>query len=274
MIQESEMANVLAWVIYAVIGMVAGFLGGLLGIGGGIIVVPALIWTFSFQGYQSSHLMQVAVGTSLGAMVLTSASSAWTHYQQKGIYWHLFRMLLPGSLLGAVFGALLADYLPSDYLKLIFGVCECVIGMHFLIPSSSKPDGPIQSFHSILFFCFGLLIGTLSTLLGIGGGIITVPILTTFYVPIRHAIATSAALGFLNAVIGAISFFYLGLDAEMASGNIGYLYLPAFTVIGICASVLAPYGAKKAYIWPAHTLRRLFGAVLILVGLSVIFPFY
>ncbi|CUI16903.1 conserved putative membrane protein [Candidatus Protochlamydia naegleriophila] len=266
--------GVLAWIVYALIGVAAGFLGGLLGIGGGIVVVPALIWTFSLQDYQNSHLMQIAIGTSLGAMVLTSASSAWAHYLQKGIYWHLFRVLFPGSLVGAVLGALLADYLPSDHLKLIFGMCECMIGMHFLMPGKLKSGTQVQSFHPLLFFCFGVAIGALSTLLGIGGGIITVPILTLFQVPIRHAIATSAALGFFNAVIGAASFLYLGLDAEVFPGAIGYLYLPAFIIIGISASLLAPYGVKKAYLWPADVLRRIFGAVLILLGLSVIFPFY
>lgn len=259
------------WIIYVLVGMVAGFLGGLLGIGGGIVVVPALVWIFHFQDFPSSHLMQTAIGTSLGAMVLTSASSAWAHDRQKGISWPLFRVLLPGSWLGAILGALLADYLPSDKLKWAFGVCECAIGMHFLLSRSVQQDGHAQSFPFFIFFCFGLVIGFLSTLLGIGGGIITVPILTLFHVPIRQAISTSAAIGFLNAVIGAASFLYLGLEAETLFGSIGYLYFPAFIIIGIAASLIAPYGARQTYKWPSPILKKVFGAALIVIGSSMLF---
>lgn len=261
---------IMTLILYAIIGIFAGFIGGLLGVGGGLVVVPALIFMFQYLDFPLTYAMQVAVGTSLGAMVFTAASSAWAHYTQKGVYWHLFRVLAPGIILGAILGAVIADYISTASLKMIFGVFAILIGIYFLFSQEFKESRTKLAPHLILWIIIGVIIGSISSILGIGGGIMTVPILTAFGVPIRNAISTSAATGFLIALIGAISFLYLGMHQDTFSGSIGYLYLPAFISIGITSSLMAPYGAKLAYKFPTKILKRIFGIFLIATGIGMV----
>jgi uncharacterized protein len=250
--------------IYALIGVLAGFLGGLLGIGGGLIVVPALLAMFHLQSLPDTYAMQVAIGTSLGAMIFTSASSAWTHYRQRGVLWPLFCQLAPAVIVGAILGAVVADYLPSHSLKRFFGLSVILLGAYFLFPMRElAPRQPTP----LILVCLGTLIGGFSSLLGIGGGIMTVPVLTILRIPLRNAIATSALIGFCIAFIGALSFLLLGFSRNTYEGSVGYLYLPAFVIISITSLISASYGAKMTYILPVMTLRRLFGALLIMMGL-------
>ena len=257
--------------IYGFIGVFAGFLGGLLGIGGGLVTVPSLVLCFYLQGYASTHSMQLAIGTSLGAMVFTAASSAIAHYLKKGIYWNLFWGLAPGIVLGAVLGAIIADRVSNRILELFFGFSECLIGIYFFFSHTSKEEkeGARPPHHLFLVF-IGIAIGAFSTVLGIGGGIVTVPILTAFGTPFRNAISTSAMAGFLIAIIGAIAFLYLGLEHSAYQGSVGFVYVPAFIMIGITSALLAPYGAKCTYALPVGMLRRGFGVILIGAGISMI----
>lgn len=256
-------------VYYLLLGAAAGFLGGLLGIGGGLIVVPCLVAIFRSLDFPTTYLMHVAVGTSLGAMVFTAAASALAHHLKKGVFWHLFRALLPGIALGTFLGALVADELSSHTLQWIFGICETAFGAYFLFSRKKKEHHATQrkSFPLLLFTAVGVAIGSISSILGIGGGVITVPTLTALHIPMRNAIATSAATGFLIALIGAVSFLSVGLHAHLWSGTLGYLYLPAFFWIALSSTLAAPFGAKCAHTWPTHLLKHLFGALLLLAGL-------
>lgn len=283
--------------IYAVTGVLAGFLAGLFGIGGGLITVPCLVFSFYLQGYVGPHIMHFAIGTSLGAMVLTAASSALAHVMNKGVYWNLFWGLAPGVVIGSVLGAFIADHTSSRMLELFFGISECIIGLYFFcsraIPISQnfsgKNDVPncssIQksghsheikgtSFSSstpFLMTIFGIAIGGFSTVLGIGGGIVTVPLLTAFRTPFRNAISTSAVSGFIIATVGAASFLYLGLENPSYNGSVGFIHIQAFIVIGITSALLAPYGAKCTYTLPVAMLRKAFGIILILTGVLMIY---
>ena len=236
-----------AYIIYAIIGIFAGFLGGLFGIGGGIIVVPSLLFAFDLLGFSPNHAMQVAIGTSLAAMVFTSASSSWAHYQHKGIYWNLVISFTPGIMAGAVLGALIADYLPAKILAIFFGIFLSLVGLHFLL-SKKIQEGLLVNQeplpHFLVTFFLGLAIGTISSVLGIGGGIITVPLFLMFHTPLKNAISTSAFTGFLIALVGALSFLYFGSKREVFSESAGYIYLPAFIFISIASVLSAPYGAK------------------------------
>lgn len=252
----------------------AGLLAGLLGVGGGLIAVPALLWAFSWQHFPVDSVMHMAIGTSLGAMIFTSASSAWAHYLRKGIYWHLFRLLLPGTIIGTILGAMLADVLNKRQLELLFGVSILTLGLYFIfIPyrKTSKEQGAKPN--SYIFSAFGLCIGALSSLLGIGGGIITVPLLTLMHTPMREAISTSAAVGLVISIFGALSFTFFGWQQDFHAsipGSLGYLFLPACFVIGATSFIAAPYGAKLAYTLPTSTLKRIFGFFLLLTGLIMI----
>jgi uncharacterized protein len=259
--------------IFSIIGVLAGFSGGLFGIGGGLIAVPCLLLTFHYLGFPSAHAMQMALGTSLGAMVFTAGSSAWAHYRQKGVLWDLFRSLAPGIVIGAILGALIADFLPSRLLAIIFGVFTVLIGSYFLLPDVFfKNQNHLNQPGICGMRTISIIIGALSSILGIGGGIITVPVLTAFGIPIKNAISTSAATGFLIAIVGALSFLFFGLNQDSHSGAVGYVYLPAFFFIGLTSSILAPWGAKLAYLLPTHILTNVFGCFLIIVGIVMVYP--
>lgn len=264
------MLNFIEFPVYILIGSLAGFIGGLLGVGGGLIVVPTLVIMFNFLNFPKTHIMQMAVGTSLAAMILTSGASAWAHEKQKGVNWNYFKKIFPGVSLGAVFGSFIAHLIPTHQLQIIFGLFAVMIGFYFLFTARAEEN----RFHltpSLLLMNFvGLLIGTLSSLMGIGGGIITVPFLTIFGAPLRSAISTSAVTGFLIALFGAVSFFFLGLKESTATGSLGYVYVPAFLLIGLTAMCTAGVGAKYAYSTSTHLLKHLFGILLIIVGINFV----
>lgn len=260
------------FLLLAATGGIAGLLAGLLGIGGGIIVVPSLVLTFYLLDYSSPYVMHVALGTSLGGMVITSGFSALAHLKKRGVNWHFFKPILPGIILGAVLGAFIADYLPSKQLRIISGVAEILIGLYFLLPHQGQGIEGIHIEHAPLFLLFpiGIGIGAISSILGIGGGIITVPILVAFGVHLRNAISTSAVLGFFIAVLGAITYLALGVGKETLPESIGYVFIPGFLAIGFFSSLTAAYGAKLAYTLPVNLLRRIFAVILILIGIRML----
>lgn len=251
------------------IGILAGFLAGLLGIGGGIVTVPALLAMFSILEFPVETNMQMAIGTSLAAMLFTAGSSAYAHVK-KGIKKEIFYLLAPGVIIGAMLGAFLVIHLSSQLLKGIVGFSEILIGCSFLL-SHTIEIKKVQSTYPFLLGLLSLPIGMFSAILGIGGGILTVPILTFFRIPIHQAISTSAAIGFLIALVGAMIFFYLGAESDHLKGEVGVVYLPAFVTIGLTSMFFAPMGAYFAYRLPTLTLKRLFGVVLIVVGSSIIY---
>ena len=258
-------------IIYVLVGAVAGFLGGLLGIGGGLVTVPALLVTFTLLGFPEASSMRVAIGTSLGAMVFTSCVSAISHLLRNGIYWPLFRTLTPGIVVGAVLNALLAKRLSGNELKLLFGFFECVCGLYFCFFRQKKRVQEFKIPNFLILFVIGLGVGALSTLLGIGGGLVTLPILLSFGTPMKNAIATSAAMGFFTAIVGTVSFLLIGLHEKTFEGAIGYLYVPAFITIGIASMLAVPLGVKLTYRLPTSLLKRIFGVILILAGISMFY---
>ncbi len=259
----------LPYIAYLSLGAVAGFLGGLLGIGGGLVVVPALVLLFHLLDFPSNSIMQVAIGTSLSVMVLTAAFSAWSHFKQNGIVWPLFKPLAPGMILGAISGAVLADWLPSSELKTIFGFSTICVGIYYLLfPQPNGSQMHLKYPRAPLFCLMGFFIGAISSILGIGGGLITVPLLTLFKTPIKNAISTSAATGFLIALVGALSFLTLGLT-QSTEGSFGYIYFPAFICIALTSCISAFYGARAAYALSTFALKRIFGSLLVGVGLTM-----
>lgn len=261
---------ILSLVLFALLGTFAGFLGGLLGIGGGLVVVPALIAFFQFQGLPSEHAMQVAVGTSLAAMTFTSFSSAGAHIRKKGVNWSLFWRLAPGTLVGTIFGSWTADMLPSLALKTIFGCLVLLLGIYFIC---YKPRESRESHHfrqKWLLYGAGLFIGWISSIMGIGGGIVTVPLLAAFHQPLRAAISTSAVIGSVIALVGAIAFVGFGFKEQAMDHAFGYVYVPAFLTIGLFAFLSAPLGAKMAYTWPVGLLSKFFGALLLCEGIFML----
>lgn len=255
------------YAIYVLLGLFVGFLSGLFGIGGGLVVVPVLTFLFQYLDIPESFRVQTAVGTSLAAMIFTSSSSAISHYMQNGINWKVFKILVPGLILGAISGALIANYLPGQTIKWIFAVFVLSVGFKFIF--RPKVDWHTNLPHWMLA-PIAFLLGNISTILGVGGGFITVPILTSFRLHMTQAISISAITGFIMALVGTISFFLIGSRYEDSSDLIGYIYLPAAVTIGLSAFMVAPIGAKMAYRLPVEDLKKYFGLLLLVMGFLIL----
>lgn len=261
--------SALAWLLYPVLGIVAGLLAGLLGIGGGIVVVPVLVFAFHFLGFADATLTHLAVGTSLATIVFTSLSAIAEHHRNGAVDWPLVKRLTPWLVAGAIAGAFVADAMSGRALQVVFGVFALLMALQ--MGTGWRPGA-----HSTLPGPGGLAlasgsIGTASSVFGIGGGSLTVPWLSWHGVAMQRAVATSAACGFPIAVAGALGFAYTGLDAAQRPPlSLGYVYLPAFIGIVITSVPVAVIGARQAHRLPAATLKKLFAVVLAVVGTEFI----
>ena len=258
-----------AFLIYALVGSIAGTIGGLMGIGGGLIIVPALAWIFRAHGFAEASIMHLAIGTSLATIIPTSISSMWTHHQHGAVRWPVFFRLLPGFAMGALIGGMTAGAIASGILRLCFGVFLSLVGAHLAFGSNPAPHRNLPGTSAL--FLVGTAIGTLSALVGIGGGNLTVPFLLYCNVSIRQAVATGAAAGLPIATIGTATFVVAGQDVpDLPAWSSGYCYGPAWLGIAATSVLFAPLGAKLAHRIPTPALKRGFGVVLIIVGLRML----
>lgn len=254
---------------YALVGAAAGTLAGLLGVGGGVIIVPGLALLLAGGEVPVDRLMQVAVGTSLATIVVTSLSSIRAHHRRGAVHWPVVARMTPGIVAGALLGAVIADMLPSRTLAIVFGVFLLLVAARLAFGGQPAPHrqlpGPV-----VLAACGGG-IGTLSSLLGIGGGTMTVPLLAWCNVALREAVATSAACGLPIALAGAAGFALAGLDnPAMPALSTGYLYWPAFIAVAPLSVAFAPLGARLAHTIPVVVLRRGFALFMLIVGLRML----
>ncbi|MDQ7074948.1 MAG: sulfite exporter TauE/SafE family protein [Gammaproteobacteria bacterium] len=249
-------------------GSVAGLLAGLLGVGGGLIIVPMLLWLFQWQGLESPYLMQLAVGTSLASIVFTSLASVYAHHQHRAVLWPQVFSLTPGILAGALLGALLADQLASARLTTLFALFELLVAVQMFWGMSTTQQQRHLSRTAV--HLAGLLIGAFSALIGIGGGTLTVPFLSAINTPIRHAVATSAACGLPIALAGSIGFVVIGWGKNLPESSWGYLYPPALLGIVLCSVLFAPLGARLAHRLPTRVLKRFFAGFLLVLGLGLL----
>lgn len=261
--------SALALLAYAGLGALAGTTAGLLGVGGGIIVVPGLAFLLSEGPIPAERLMQVAVGTSLATIVATSLSSIRAHHRRGAVRWDIVRRLVPGIVVGAVGGALLADALPTRALAVIFGVFLVAVAARLALPGQPAPHRDLPGSGGL--GAWGAGIGAVSSLLGIGGGTMTVPLLTWCNVALRTAVATSAACGLPIAVAGAAGFAAAGWSTPgLPPGATGYVYWPAFAALAPATVLFAPLGARLAHTVPQGALRRVFALFVFAVGLRML----
>lgn len=251
--------------IYLAVGALAGFIAGLFGVGGGLIIVPVLVYLFSQQGMHSDYLVHMAVGTSLATIVFTSISSVRAHHQHGAVLWPVFWKLSVGIVVGALLGAAIADWMSSIVLRRFFAVFEWLVAIQLLIGFKPKPTRTLPGNAGL--FGVGSIIGTLSAIVGIGGGTLTVPYLVWNNVDMRKAVATSSACGLPIAIAGAAGFVITGLlQTSLPGWSVGYLYLPAFAGIVIASVLFAPLGARVAHWLDPAKLKRTFGVFLLLLG--------
>jgi hypothetical protein len=259
--------------LYILTGAFAGFAAGLLGIGGGLIIVPILYFIFSSQQYNQQHLMHMALATSLATIVITSISSTLAHHKKKAVLWRIVFMLAPGICLGAWLGAIFATELETAILKPLFGIFElCVAALMFSQHQSKQHQLSIKPVNA---FFGGNIIGSISAIVGIGGGTLTVPFLHWHNINIKNAVATSAACGFPIAVFATASYIISGWDIsnELAQSPVnvfGYVQLNAFAYISISSFIFAPLGAKVAHKVADINLKRVFSLFLLVLGLKML----
>ena len=254
---------------YLLLGAIAGIIAGLLGLGGGIIIVPALFFLFLKQGLTAEILMHMAVATSLATIVFTSLSSAWAHHRHGAVHWQVVRQFTPGIVVGCILGALAADQLKSDYLRIAFGVFEILVAIQ--IGFNLKPAGTRSLPGQIPMLFSGGVIGTLSTILGIGGGTLTVPFLLWCNENIRNAVATSSACGLPIAVAGTAAMILTGWsNTHLPAGSTGYVYWPAAIGVLVASMLTAPLGAMLAHKLPVNVLKRIFAIFIAIIGIRML----
>jgi uncharacterized membrane protein YfcA len=250
---------------YLAFGAVTGIIAGLLGVGGGIVVVPALIWFFTAQGFPQEYIMQMALGTSLAAIVFTSISSFRAHHRRGAVIWPIVKSITPGILVGTFAGSCLAARLPTGFLKGFFVCFIYYVSFQMLLNIKPKPARQIPG--HLGMFGAGSVIGAVSSLVGIGGGTMSVPFMAWCNVPIHTAVGTSAAIGFPIALAGSLGYIVNGMSAaNMPSLSFGFIYLPALVGIAAMSMLTAPYGARLAHRLPVSTLKRFFAAFLLVMA--------
>ncbi|SCY83216.1 sulfite exporter TauE/SafE family protein [Desulfoluna spongiiphila] len=254
-----------SFMIYAVVGAIAGVLAGLLGIGGGLVIVPMLVFSFTLQHIPQELMMHLALGTSLASIIFTSVSSFRAHHKRGAVRWDVFKRITPGILVGTFAGSCVASRLPTHILKGIFVAFLYYVATQMIL--GKKPAATRQVPGTTGIFGAGGVIGSFSSLVGIGGGTLSVPFLTWCNIPVHHAIGTSSAIGLPIALAGAFGYMLNGLGTpNLPDLSLGYVYLPALIGI-ICFSVLtAPLGAKLAHSLPVDKLKRIFAILLYVVA--------
>lgn len=258
------------FLLYLLLGACAGVLAGLFGVGGGIIIVPVLVFSFTLQGFDASVLTHLAVGTSLASIIFTSLNAVREHHRRGAVRWPIFAWMALGILLGAGFGALTAEAISGPHLQKIIGVFALVVALQMTL--ELKPKASRQVPGKLGLAAAGGVIGWASAIFGIGGGSLTVPFLTWRSVPMQQAVATSSACGLPIALASALSFMILGWhDPQLPAHSLGYVYLPALLGIALTSMVFARIGARMAHTLSPRLLKRMFAALLFGVGISFLF---
>ena len=255
--------------LYLAVGAFAGTLAGLFGVGGGLVIVPVLVFIFKGQGISEAVIMHLAVGTSLATIVFTAISSVRAHHKRGAVRWDVVQRLTPGIVVGALLGTVIADAMPAAVLRIFFAVFELTVAG--LLWWNHQPAAHRGLPGTLGMSAAGGVIGAVSSIVGIGGGTLTVPFLTWCKVHLRQAIATSSACGLPIAVAGALGFLIMGWnEAQLPAWTTGYIYWPAFAGIGIASVLFAPLGAKLAHALPVDTLRKFFALFLAALGVRIL----
>lgn len=272
---ESIIADPLFYATFAAAllatGAIAGVLAGLLGVGGGIVIVPVLFLLFPLLGVDESVLMHLAVGTSLATIIPTSIVSARAHHKRGGVDFDLLKSWGPTIFVGVVIGGFVGGVVKGEVLTLIFAVVAMLVAANMvfrkegMILAQSLPTGPLR-------YLLALIVGMFSVVMGIGGGTLSVPILTAFNYPIRRAVGTASAIGLIIALPGSISFILSGLgNADLPPGSLGYANLVGFALIVPATMLMAPVGAKLAHTINPANLRKAFAFFLLLTSLRMFY---
>jgi uncharacterized membrane protein YfcA len=254
--------------VYLGLGLASGFIAGLLGVGGGLVLVPALAWLYTSQEFPAAYNIHMALGTSLAVITLTAISSLRAHHTHGAVRWAVVRRIAPGIVLGTLAGAFAAAWLPDRGLKVFFTLFLFYAATQMLFGFKPRPQRQLPAWPGMTVA--GGVIGLVSSWVGIGGGTLSVPFLTWCNVRFQEAIGTSSAIGFPIAVAGATGYALAGQAvAGMPALSLGFIYLPAFAAIAFASMLTAPWGARLTHRLPVARLKKIFAGLLYLFALRM-----
>ncbi|WP_373740835.1 sulfite exporter TauE/SafE family protein [Neisseria sp.] len=250
-------------------GALSGFIAGLFGVGGGMILVPVMLWVFKLQGLDGlEHAQHLAVGTSFAVMVFTTFSSMLAQHRKQSVDWHTVARMSPGMILGVLAGALIARYIPNHGLQVFFIFFTVTVAVRTITDAKPKPSRQLPATPALT--AIGGLFGVLSSWVGIGGGSLSVPFLLYCNVPPHRAVGTSSGLAWPIAVAGALGYLFAGWNVGgLPEGSVGFWYLPAVAVLSLATMACAPIGVKAAHKLPPRQLKLGFGILLLIIAASM-----
>ena len=254
--------------VYLALGLFSGFVAGLLGVGGGLLMVPVLTWTYASQGFAPSYNIHLALGTSLGVIVLTAVSSLRAHHAHGAVLWPAVRRIVPGIVAGTLVGSLVAARLSDTGLKIFFTVFLFYAATQMLLGFKPRPSRDLPGWPGMSLA--GGVIGLVSSWVGIGGGTLSVPFLTWCNTDFRRAIGTSSAIGFPIALAGTAGYILAGWSKPgLPAYSLGFVYAPALAAIATGSWLTAPLGARATHRWPVPVVKKIFASLLYLLGLRM-----
>ena len=264
--RSRDMWNIEMILVMLAVGSIAGFIAGLLGIGGGMIIVPVVLWVLQMKGLGGiEHAQHLAVGTSFAIMVFTTFSSVMAQQRKGSVDWAVVRRMAPGMVVGVIIGSMLAKRLSNEALQIFFIVFVVLVALKTLTDAKPKPTRSLPGPAGLA--AVGSLFGMASSWVGIGGGSLSVPFMLYCNVPVRTAVGTSAGLAWPIAVAGAVGYLYSGWNvAGLPEGTLGFWYLPAVAVLSVATMLFAPLGVKAAHKLPPEKLKLAFGLLLLVIA--------
>ncbi len=253
------------WLAYPLLGIFAGFVAGLFGVGGGLTIVPLLFMLFTAQQFPLEHTMHLALGTSMATIVFTSISSMRAHHGHGAVRWDIVKSFAPGLVIGTLGGSFIATWVPTRPLAMVFTAIVYYASIQMVLDFKPKPHRQLPGTPGMV--AAGSLIGIVSSLVAAGGGFLSIPFMVFCNVVIHQAVGTSAALGFPIAVAGTVGYIASGMKiGGLPEYSLGYIYLPAFIGVVAMSMLIAPLGAKTAHRLPVKQLKRAFGGFLALLA--------
>jgi uncharacterized membrane protein YfcA len=257
------------WWAYLAIGAAVGFLAGLLGIGGGMIIVPMLVFVFTAKGFPAEHMMHLSLATAMATIVFTSLSSVRAHHRHGAVDWSVARAMAPGIVAGALAATQIAGLIPTRPLAILFTAFMFYASLQMFIDSKPRPSRELPGRTGL--FATGAAFGAISSVLAAGGAFLSIPFLVRCNVPVKRALGTAAANGFPIAAAGTIGYVLNGWNQPgLPEGSLGYVYLPALALIVAASMPLAPLGARLAHRLPVKKLRIVFALMLFAIALRML----
>lgn len=256
-------------VVFLLLGAVIGLVAGLLGVGGGGIMVPALSAIFLYQGMSPDNVIHLALATSMASIIITSLISLRVHHAKAGVLWNIVKGMSPGLLIGTFTGTLIASHIEGVYLAVFFAIFMAIVSLQILL--NKPPRESRAEFKRFELGLVGIAIGGLSALVSIGGGSLTVPYLMRRNIEITKAIGTSAAIGLPISLAGTMGYLINGWGrAEGVAYSLGYVYLPAVLLISVASAITVPFGVKMAHYLPIAVLKKIFAVLLMIISLKMV----